>query len=240
MNTTPTTLRNWHPIEEAIIEHVDRYGMTTPAAASAAGVKGMDSIEIAEQRLQALTRRGDLIAQILPVASTAYMLSPSSHERLGRANADRFRKPPSVRLVSERFAFLAFCCLQDRRRTKLTPAELQQRFADLYRHGSAHHYYCTRETDQPRLGFLRIDAGNFGRWDRIVAKVSEDLHDHLRFPLVRSLLAEDAFEVTVITSLSMKAQRIEDVMEERRDVFPVPLRCLALPELVNFIRPAPD
>lgn len=240
MSNTKNSLRDWHPIEEAIIEHIDRYGMTTPEAACVAGVKGMNDPQVAEARLQALTRRGDLVIQTLPGNCITYTLSLQSRNRLGQQAAERLSRPPSLRLLAERFAFLTFSCLQDQRRSKLTPVELKERFADLYRHGSAHHFYLTREFGPPRLGFLRIDVGSYGRWDRIVAKASDDLRTHLSMALVRKLLDEDAFELTVITALPTKAQRIKEALAERRDALPVPTRCIAMPELVNFIRPAPD
>jgi hypothetical protein len=240
MNNAQDSLRNWHPIEEAIIEHVDRYGITTPKAAWAAGVRGMNNLQVAEARLHALTRRGDLVTLSLPGNCVTYTLSLQSRQRLGQQAAERLSRPPSLRLLAERFAFLTFSCLQDQRRSKLTPVELKERFADLYRHGSAHHFYLTREFGPPRLGFLRIDVGSYGRWDRIIAKASGDLRTHLSMTLVRKLIDEGAFELTVLTALPTKAQKIEQALTERRDALPVPTRCIAIPELVNFIRPAPD
>ncbi len=240
METNRPSSRDWHPIEEAIVEHIDRYGLTTPAAAHAAGVKGMNTLAIAEERLNALVRRGDLIAEPLPSTATGFVLSPVAQQRRGREITDRSGKPLSQRMVVERFAFLSFCCLHENRRTKLTHAELRERFADLYRPGSAHHYYVTTEDETPRLGFLRVDIGSYGRWDRIIAKVSEDLRHHLSHALVRTLLEQQAFELTLITPLPEKARRVQEAMAALQNVFPIPVRSIAVPELVNFIRPAPD
>lgn len=240
MTTSHTAIRNWHPIEEAIIEHIDRYGLSTVIAAHAAGVKGMNSPVIAAQRLEALMRRGDLQHQPLPLPVTAYALSPRSRSRLGRSEDSRSSTAPSTRVLTERYAVLAFCCLQAQQRMKLTPQELQQRFADLYRPGRAHRYYFTREGERPRLGFLRVDSGSFGRWDRIAASFADDLRHHLSMALVRRLLDEQSFELTLITALPIKAQRIEQLMAQYRSVLPAPVRIVAIPELVNFIRPAPD
>lgn len=240
MTASPATIRNWHPIEEAIIEHIDRYGLSTAAAAHAAGVKGMDSPLIAAQRLEALVRRGDLQCQPLPVPEKGYSLSPKSLMRLGRKVDSRYGSATSSRLLTERYAVLAFCCLQAQQRIKLTPAELQLRFADLYRPGRAHRYYFTREGKRPRLGFLRIDSGSFGRWDRIAASFADDLRHHLSIALVRSLLDDDSFELTLITALPVKARRIEQLMAQYQSALPTPVRVVAIPELVNFIRPAPD
>lgn len=240
MTTSHTAIRNWHPIEEAIIEHIDRYGLSTAIAAHAAGVKGLQSPMIAAQRLEALVRHGDLQHQPMPLPVTAYALSPRSRSRLGRSVDSRSGTAPSTRVLTERYAVLAFCCLQANQRIKLTPVELQQRFADLYRPGRAHRYYFTREGKRPRLGFLRVDSGSFGRWDRIAASFADDLRHHLSMALVRRLLDEQSFELTLITALPIKAQRIEQLMAQYRSVLPAPVRIVAIPELVNFIRPAPD
>jgi hypothetical protein len=110
----------------------------------------------------------------------------------------------------------------------------------LYRPARADHYYLTHEYTTPCLGFLRIDCGNVGRWDRIIAKASDDLRTHLSIPLVRTLLDAQAFELTIITPLPQKARHIQAAMEERRGALPVPVRCVAMPELINLIRPSPD
>jgi hypothetical protein len=240
MNSLQQASRNWHPIETAIIQHVERYGITTPEAAQAAEVKGMTTVPIARQRLSALVKRGELASRPLAANSTCYLLSPAARKRLGHPVTERSGRPLSPRAIAERFAFLAFCCLREKPRTKLTAAEIKTRFTDLYRPGADSHYYVATEDDHPRLGFLRVDFGNHGRWDRIVAKVSDDLRKLFSIPLIRALLEQQAFEVTIVTSLPAKARRVEAAMADRRDVFPVPVFGVPVPELINLIRPAPD
>jgi hypothetical protein len=59
-------------------------------------------------------------------------------------------------------------------------------------------------------------------------------------PKSLTLLDAQAFELTLITPLSQKAHHVQIAMEERRGVLPVPVRCIAMPELINLIRPSPD
>ncbi len=233
-------MRTWHPIELAIIGHIERYGLTTPEAAYAAGIRGMTSVKVATQRLKALVRQGDLIQQPLAVGMKQFVLSQQARSKLGRTDATREGKLDSMRTIITRYAFLAFCCLQETSRLKLTRQELQQRFSDLYRPGTMDHYYLTHEYATPCLGLLRIDCGNVGRWDRIVAKVSDDLRTHLSLPIVRSLLEAQSFELTIITPLPQKARHVQTEMDKRRGALPVPVRCVAMPELINLIRPSPD
>lgn len=235
-----TESRKWHPIELAIIRHIHRYGLTTPEAACAAGIRGMSSGEVAEQRLKALVRRGDLIRKPLAVGMKQFVLSQQGLAKLGHTTDSGRDKPDSMRTTITRYAFLAFCCLQGTPRLKLNHEDLQQRFPDLYRPASADHYYLTHEYATPCLGFLRIDCGNVGRWDRIVAKVSDDLRNHLSLPIVRTLLDSQSFELTIITPLPQKACQVQAEMDKRQAALPVPVRCVAMPELINLIRPSPD
>lgn len=238
MKTIQTTPRDWHPIEADIIHFVDRYGLGTAAAAHAAKIKGMDSLANSEARLSALARRGDLVEVPCAPRGPCYTLSLSAHQRLGRIDVERYRKTLSLRTTAERYAMLAYCCLQSERRKKLVGYEIEERFPDVYRPGSVHRYYVTGG-DAPRLGFFRADVGSFGRWDRIIAKISADISRHLEIALVRQLLDHNAFEIGVVTCLPEKARRIELAMKQRFAELPIPVRALAVPELINCLRPEP-
>jgi hypothetical protein len=102
------------------------------------------------------------------------------------------------------------------------------------------HYYLSNSGATPRLGFLRVDVGHHGRWDRIIAKVSDDIRWHLSLPVITELLRNDAFEISVITALPDQAHRIHEALSLQQEVLPIPVHCVAMPELVNLIRPAPD
>ena len=240
MPTSNSNSRLLHPIEEAIISHVRRYGLTTPAASVAAGIRGMTSVDIAQNRLDALVRRGDLRHEPLTRSALCYVSSRVVASRLGQESVSEYQRPLSIQEKLRRYAMLQFCSMGDAKRSKLTAEEMSERFSEMYRDGQPLNYYVDNTGTTPRLGFLRVDVCGRGRWDRIVAKVSDDLRRHLQFPLVRKLLNEDAFEVTVVTALSTKAKGIESALSEKKDVLPVPIRCVAMPEFVNIIRPPPD
>ncbi len=229
-----------HPIEQAIIEHIVRYSMTTAEASHRAGVRGMTDAAVAESRLRALQRRGELCCLPLTTRMQCFVLSANARTTTGELTASKSQWLDSPRARMERYAFLAFACLGSAIRTKLLHAELRERFADLFRPQTAHHYYVTNEFAVARLGFLRIDSSTHGRWDRIVAKACDDMRRHLSIPLVRTLLDSDAFELTVLTALPAKAERIAEAIGTKREALPIPYRVIAVPELINLIRPAPD
>jgi hypothetical protein len=243
MRPASSTPSAWHPIEEAIIKHIQRYHLTTPEAACAAEVRGMTDPLVATQRLRALAKRGILRRGPLDAEQTCYMLSAEARRQLGNDDDDHHQQQqqaPSQQTKVQHLAFLLFCCLHAAQRVRLTADDLKERFPDLYRQHHSSHYYLSSSGPTPCLGFLRVDAGHRGRWDRIVAKVSDDIRWHLSLPVVTELLRTGAFEITVITPLPDKAQRIHEALSLQQEVLPIPVHCVAMPELVNLIRPVPD
>ena len=65
-------------------------------------------------------------------------------------------------------------------------------------------YYVDTSGPQPRLGFIRVDAGGRGRWDRVLAKCRDDLQVHQRMLASAQFIDRQAFEITLITTLPKK------------------------------------
>ena len=233
--------RPWHPIELAILEHFQRYELLSPEDAVLAGIKGMTSAEVAAHRLAAMEKRRLIQKAPLNTRSTCYLLSPGAISPSEDADVDGKGRNRllSAQSLLRRYAMLKFCLQGAPQRRKLTPEEFQSRLADMYRAAHAHHYYVTLDDLQPRIGFLRVDLGGRGRWDRIVAKARGDMHRHLQLPLVQQLLAKQAFEVAVVTSTQEKARRIHEALQAKLTELPVPAHCEAIPELGDVIRPSP-
>lgn len=99
-------------------------------------------------------------------------------------------------------------------------------------------YYVDTSSGPPRLGLLRVDPGGCGRWDRVVAKCCEDLRDHERHPGFARLIRGGQFEVTLVTALPQKAERIALAFDAGR--VGAPLRLCAVPELLYLIAPPPE
>ncbi len=233
--------RQWHPIESAILEHLRRYELITPTDAVLGGILGMDTEEVAANRLVALEKRHIVQRATLNTPSPCYIFTQREFALREEADSKRDEKvqPLSVQSMLRRYAMLKFCLQRAPPRRKLTPEEFQSRFPDMYRAAHSHHYYTTFVDSQPRIGFLRVDLGGRGRWDRIVAKARSDINRHLQFPIVQQLLAKQAFEVAVVTATLEKARRIHDALQAKHAELPVPSYCEAIPELGDVIRPSP-
>lgn len=229
-----------HPIEQAILSHIDRYEITTAEASFNALVRGMTSVEIARNRLDALVRRKILRREPLFKATPCY--SRNKRRLAPTRNGDRVGVDDVLSIPEKlrRFAMLQFCTLHSTNRNRLTRQEMSLRFTDLYRENVSINYYVANDDSTTKLGFLRVDMCGHGRWDRIVSKLNSDLHWHLQHRTVKQLLSANAFEMTVVTALWPKARRIESAFAEKSQLMPIPIRVIAMPEFMSIIRPPPD
>jgi hypothetical protein len=98
-------------------------------------------------------------------------------------------------------------------------------------------YYVDTSHSQPRLGFVRVDAGGRGRWDRVLAKCRSDLEAHCTVSGFRKFIDRQAFEITLITALPQKARRLAESMSSLRDARVSMIKVVAMPELLNLIAP---
>lgn len=235
----PKTTRAWHPIEMAIVMQVARYGLATAAALYEAKVKGVKDRQQAENRLSALARRGDLVPHQLPTGEMGFTLSPSSSEKAKRLGFDAPVKIQSPDSFARAYALMSVCCDRHENKKLLTPTELSQHFPVLGRSCHRPSYYLVRESGQVQLGFVRLDRGGRGRWDRIARKTCDDMRKHLSHDWLRPLIDLGQFEICVVTALASKAARIDELLKAKQSLLPVPYRVVTIPPLIHFIRPQP-
>jgi len=234
------TSRPWHPIEAAIVTQVARYGIATGSALCAAGIKGVKDTQQASDRLSALARRGDLIQHQLPTGDDGFTLSPIGSEKtkdLGFESPIEVHTPDALMRA---YALMSVCCHQNEQKKLLTPAELAKHFPGLRQHNQQASYYLVRDADQVKLGFVRIDCAGRGRWDRIAHKACADMRKHLSVRSLHPLFARGQFEICVVTPLPSKAARIDELLKAKQSLLHVPYRVIAIPHLINFIRPQPN
>jgi hypothetical protein len=81
----------------------------------------------------------------------------------------------------------------------------------------------------------RVDAGHRGRWDRIVESVRVDIDEHCRHFGFRKLIDAGRFEITVLTIFKQKAKRIKESLNQHLDARRVPVRVVAIPELLPLV-----
>ncbi len=137
------------------------------------------------------------------------------------------------------YAMLAVCTQQSERRTRLNQAEFKRYFPGLCRPGLPMNYYVDIDMGNSRLGFLRVDLGGHGRWDRILSKARDDARRHKLEPAFRPFVQRDAMEIRIVTTLPQKAERIRREIPERPNPAGIPIHVSVVPELLHLIAPLP-
>jgi hypothetical protein len=132
------------------------------------------------------------------------------------------------------YAMLSFCCELNSDRHKLTRMEMAKHFPELDRPGLPDRYYFNSE-NKGRLGLVRYDLGHHGRWDRVVEATKQDIRSHLSEPGIRHLISADRFEISILTVLPQKAQRLRAIIEPHSASLQVPISVYAFPQLIPLI-----
>ena len=134
---------------------------------------------------------------------------------------------------------LSFCCLGSVRRKPLTIVELESLAPTACGLLIPGPYYF-QPAPTPLCGFLRVDMGGEGRWDRVLAKCAEDVRRHARVPAWQPLIAARRFEITLATALPQKAERLCRAFRDMSPPPEAPIRITVIPELLYFIAPPPE
>lgn len=148
-------------------------------------------------------------------------------------------KPLSETSKIRALAMLYVCASVSHHRTRLTATEFEKYFPELRRPGLPMNYYVDLAGHQPKLGFLRVDTGGHGRWDRIVAKALDDVRKHQVEPAFGRFIQRDALEIRVVTALHQKANRISRALNEKPTSLAQSIDVSVVPELLNLIAPIP-
>lgn len=88
------------------------------------------------------------------------------------------------------------------------------------------------------MGFLRVDMGGSGRWDRILAKCEHDAKLISNAPRFSEVLKTGRAEVSLAVTLPHKAERLRQALQD--SPLSMPLRIIVIPELLYLIAPPPE
>ncbi len=127
-------------------------------------------------------------------------------------------------------------------RRKLTAIDFEDHFPQLadelgvsHKSSKADRYYLAGD----RLGYLRVDRGGRGRWDRVLGYCDRDITKHSGTPGCRQLVDSGFFELTLVTATSQKARRLRQAEFERPIHDKVTVHVLVVPELLHSLAPPP-
>ena len=224
---------------QALIDHVARYRITVREAVEHAFAK---SFGATRRMFTQAVRDGHLdVAPLYRNRRYCHLTQLGANSVDTSASSDDRPKhgPLSEPAKVRAYAMLVFCCLHDVPRERLTADDFQTHFPDLYRPGMSANYYIDTTGNRPRIGLLRVDFGGRGRWDRIISRVRRDIEAHYLAAGFRRLLARQSFEITVVTALPQKAGRIRQALAGHCDARRVPIRVVAMPDLLHLVMPPP-
>ena len=159
-----------------------------------------------------------------------YVLGPQATKLLG-VSVKRFEPLGPLALARE-FATLAFCCLSDEKRVRLTVREIRDRHPQLLQPKlDSSHYYLDNDGEKTRLAHIRVDCG--GTVDHILRKCYADVRQRERYPAFAQLLGERLFLIAIVTARPEKAASIREAIQ-RTDIR-CRFRVEIVPELAQLI-----
>lgn len=233
-----TNERRLTPPEFAVLKFTEHYGLVVIEAAVRIPELQNQSHANVQRLIDRLVKLRLMTETSLYPGRRCYHLTTKGIEAtganvIGRRMNDR---PLSEESKIRRFAMLSFCCLGATPRMQLSPAILQATFPTLDVTSLTSGYYM-QPTTQKVIGYLRVDMGGEGRWDRVLAKCAEDARRITNNQTWRERAAAGGFEITVATALPQKAERLSRALLESPPQLPI--RIAVIPELLNLIAPTP-
>jgi hypothetical protein len=218
-----------------VLLHVARYRLTTPEALSTVEALRLKTKANAHALLQRLVIDGLLgEAPFDRHGGYFFLTDVGGRDVFGRRNPVGRRSGPLSEPAKVRaFAMLAFCRLMATNRELLSPDDLRRAVPDIETGGMASSFYVERNPTTRKLGFARVDVGNFGRWDRILATAAKDVRTFEAEPGFRTLIASRSFEVTLVTATLEKADRLRTSLSEKTHSA-IPVQVIAVPRLLGL------
>ena len=224
--------------ELSVLKLTSQFGLCVlEAAAGLSEVCGPSAT--AQQRLLDRLVRWQLLTQCwLYPGRRCYVLTFAGQQRVSGAGQRRLQvdRPLSSETKLRRFAMLSFCCLGKVPRRPVTPChedETRLQADDIPLSGN----YYVQNGEKDIYGFLRVDMGGAGRWDRIVAKCTNDARRIVAASTLKPYTASGLFEITLATATQQKAERLQRAFCENPAELPV--RIAIIPELFHLQAPRP-
>lgn len=141
--------------DEAILEHIRRYRITTIEVLHRLFWKPETTLNAVSQ---VLARLGAHVRGVDLGARSFYQLTVEAARELGED--EDFAKPPGATSLARHFAMLEFCSLGDERREHITARELRENFPTFNGRGIARNGYFHTFDSPAKLGWLEVDCGN--------------------------------------------------------------------------------
>jgi len=231
---TPDT----HETRQHIVNHLKMYRITVPDALDRIASLSSIAPRTIRCQLHALVDRGIVgKGSLYGTRPYYYLIRHPTEPNQPDTNRPAPSGPPSEQAKLRSYAMLAFCCLTNTLRIKLSSAEIAALCPQLSHPGLPSGYYRELIGHSPKLGLACIDSSARGRWDRIVAKLQKHVYTHTGHATLRERIHRGLFEFTIITALPQKAARISAALADLEHLRGVVVRICVIPELLHLIAP---
>lgn len=236
LNSVQSRILSQH--ELSVLKLTSLYGLIVPEVI--VQLPGFQDVSTdAQHRLmQRLMRWQFIKAAWLYSGRRCYFLTAAGHKAVSHVHQQRFihDRPPSIETKLRRFAMLSFCRLGRTFRTRIK-LPLNHDTAIGHDESPQSSNYYVQNGEFNIYGFLRVDMGGAGRWDRVVAKCANDARRLKTVPALKEYIAAGTFEITLATALPQKAERLNRALSDRPAELPI--RIAIIPDMFHILTSEP-
>lgn len=217
---------------DAVLQHIARYRLTVfHAVSKLPELQGLGPRFVRHVLASGVDRKLLMTAQLHSSARYwALSADGAKHCGLPTDRSGALSQPARLRA----FSILSYCRLSGRRVQRLQSEEIESRFPPLRQKGMPGTYYLNND-GKGCLGLFRVDGAGQGRWDRIVTSIREDVDRHHRLAPLQPFIRSGRFEITLLTILPSKAQRLMEALEQYPDTRRIPVHVVAQPRVLPLI-----
>ena len=218
------------PAEHQVLEQIAMFGFTVEEAVASLPTSQGEGRRGVVQLLNRMRKRRLIRHENLYHGRECIRLGPRGEQAMrSRSIPMRFHsRPLSEESKVRALAMLSFCTLSDVHRVPLCAVSGKETWSHCY----------IENSPERRMGFLRVDMGGRGRWDRILAKCQHDSQSIREDPRFTESLGTGRAELSLAVTLPHKAERLRQVLQDHS--LPLPLRIIVIPELLYLIAPPPE
>lgn len=209
------------PRDEAIIEHVCRYRITTIEVLHRLYFEPGATQNAVSQVLLRLINSGHLKRSEKPIIGSQNYYQLTARTALEQGEEETFAHPPGATSLIFHYMMLEYCCLGEVRREHITSREIRTGFPSLNGRGIARHAYFHTHDEPVRIGWLEVDCGN--RAETRAKKCLKQYKKRVEAPELRfaELEKEGRFGLVLIAPSEGKQRALTRVFVEKLPAIPI-------------------
>ena len=228
--------------QAAVLDHAFRYRMVVAEVLVETATFSEWRLRRVKKLLRSLEEDDGLLASAPLYGTRSYCFLTEQGVSVHRPDIPQADREKLARHLPETekprlYGTLSFCCLSKTLRERLTLDEFKRHFPNHYRPRLQVNYYVIHEAK--RLGYVHVDTGSRGRWDRLLGGLKRRIQRHRRIPAFAQLIQENRFELAVVVAFPEKAERLSAPLQQLAESEGVGIHLRLVPDLIHLIAPPP-